>query len=47
MYIYLDQSVSALMRLLIEFWTQFLDERVDFQKVLQTAEKITPILGSI
>ena len=35
------------MRLLVDFWAQFLEERVDFEKVIKIGEKLMPAMESV
>ena len=37
-------KINGLMRILVDFWAQFLEERVDFFKVVQIGEKLMPAM---
>ena len=39
--------MNSFLRLLIDFWIQFLEERVDFHKVLLIGEKLMPAMEAV
>lgn len=43
----LSFKINSLLRILVDFWAQFLEERVDFNKVVQIGEKLMPAMDAV